>query len=129
MELVEYFKKGKVYVWKETFAVLKSKEFYPQAFANIVDKNEITVVIDQEKYDEDKIIGVEEGWKILTFDMLQTFGLTGFLAKLAKILAEERISIFVVSAYSTDHILIKEEDLLKAIEKLQELGCLVEVKN
>ncbi len=128
MELEEYFKKGKVYVWKETFAVLKSKEIYPDAFANVIDKNEITVVIEKDKYNEDNIIGIEEGWKILTFDMLQTFGLTGFLAKLAKVLAEDRISIFVISAYSTDHILVKEEDLFKAKEKLKELGCLVQIK-
>ena len=129
MELEEYFKKGRVYIWKETFAVLKSKEVYPNAFLNVVDKNEITVVIEQGKYNEENIIGFEEGWRIFTFDMLQTFGLTGFLAKLAKVLAEDRISIFVVSAYSTDHILVKEEDMEKAKLKLESMGCLVQIKN
>ena len=128
VELEEYFKKGRVYVWKETFSVLKSKEVYPDAFLNVVDKNEITVVIEKDKYLEDNIIGFEDGWRIFTFDMLQTFGLTGFLAKLAKILAEDRISIFVVSAYSTAHILVKEEDMEKAKAKLESLGCLVQLK-
>jgi len=40
MDLENYFKNGKVYVWKETFAIIKSKKPYPNAFANIIDKNE-----------------------------------------------------------------------------------------
>jgi len=41
-------------------------------------------------------------------------------------LADENISIFVVSAYSTDHILVKEKNLTRAEEKLKELGCIFE---
>jgi len=37
-----YFKNGKVYIWKETFVIIKSKKVYPNAFANIIDKNETT---------------------------------------------------------------------------------------
>lgn len=40
MDLENYFKNGKVYVWKETFVIIKSKKSYPNAFANIIDKNE-----------------------------------------------------------------------------------------
>jgi len=40
MNLENYFKIGKVYVWEETFAIIKSKKLYPNAFANIIDKNE-----------------------------------------------------------------------------------------
>jgi len=50
----------------------------------------------------------------------------GFLARVSGALAEEGISIFVISSYSTDHILVKEKDVLKAIRKLEELGCIVE---
>ncbi|MCH8004100.1 MAG: ACT domain-containing protein [Nanoarchaeota archaeon] len=128
MELEDYFKNGRVYVWKETFAVVKSKRTYPEAFANIIDKNETTTIIDQSKYNEEDAIEIEKGWKILTFDMVLPFGLVGFLAKVSKILADENVSIFVISAYSTDHILVKEKDLTKAKEKLQNLGCIIEEK-
>ena len=40
MDLENYFKNGKVYVWKETFVIFKSKKPYPNAFVNIIDKNE-----------------------------------------------------------------------------------------
>ena len=60
--------------------------------------------------------------------MVLLFGLVGFLAKVSKVLADEKIPIFVISAYSTDHILVKETDLAMAEEKLKELGCVVEEK-
>ena len=123
-----YFKNGKVYVWKETFAIIKAKKSNPNAFANINTKNETTVIIEQSKYDEDDIIEIEKDLKILTFDMVLPFGLVGFLAKVSKVLADEKIPIFAISAYSTDHILVKEKDLIRAEEKLKELGCIVEEK-
>ena len=128
MELQEYFKNGKVYIWKETFAVVKSKKSYPDAFTNIIDKNETTVIIEQSKVNDEDIIKIEKDWKILTFDMVLPFELVGFLAKVSKVLADEKISIFAISAYSTDHILVKEKDLAKAKEKLENLGCVVEDK-
>ena len=128
MSLENYFKNGKVYIWKETFAIIKTKKPYPNAFANIIDKNETTVIIEQSKYNNEDVIEIEKDWKILTFDMILPFGLVGFLAKISKVLADEKISIFAISAYSTDHILLKEKDLARAEEKLKELGCVVEEK-
>ncbi len=115
-----------MYVRKETFAIIKSKSPYPQAFATIIDKNEITVVIDQSKISGEEFIAIEKDWKLLTFDMILPFGLVGFLAKISSALAEDGISIFVVSAYSTDHILVKCNDLENAKKKLSELGFWIE---
>ncbi len=121
-----YFKNGKVYVWKETFVIIKAKKPYPNAFTNVIDKNEITVIIDQSKYNNEDVIEIEKDWKILTFDLVLPFGLVGFLAKVSKVLANEKIPIFAISAYSTDHILVKEKDLARAVKKLKELGCIFE---
>jgi hypothetical protein len=126
MHLENYFKKGKVYIWKETFAIIKAKKPYPKAFANVIDKNETTVIIEQSKFNDEDVIEIEKDWKILTFDMVLPFGLVGFLAKVSKVLADENIQIFAISAYSTDHILVKEKDLARAKEKLKELGCIFE---
>ena len=128
MNLGYYFKDGKIYVWEETFAVLKSKKAYPNAFANIIDKNETTVIIEQPKYDMDDVLEIESDWKIITFDMVSPFGLTGFLSRVSDILADEGISILAVSSYSTDHILVKEKDLLKTINQLKKLGFMAEEK-
>ncbi|MEW6328904.1 MAG: ACT domain-containing protein [Candidatus Micrarchaeota archaeon] len=113
---------GNFYVWEEKFAVLKAKKALQGAFAVIRDKNETTVIIDQSKLRGRDALEVERDWKIITFDMVLPFGLVGFLAKVSKALADERISIFAVSAYSTDHVLVKEKDLQRAIRKLESLG-------
>jgi len=84
--------------------------------------------VEQSKYDEENVIKIEKDWKLLTFKMVLPFGLVGFLAKVSKVLADEKIPIFAISAYSTDHILVKEKYLAKAEEKLKELGCIVEEK-
>ena len=128
MYLENYFKNGKVYIWKETFAIIKSKKPYLDAFTNIIDKNETTVIIEQSKYNNEDVIEIQKDWRILTFDMILPFELVGFLAKVSKILADEKISIFVLSAYSTDHILIKEKDLTRAEKVLKNLGCIVKEK-
>lgn len=128
MESEDYFKNGKACVRKETFAVVKSKRSLPNAFAVIQDKNEITVIIDQSKINNKDVIEIEKDWKIFTFDMILPFELVGFLAKISKVLADEKISIFAISAYSTDHILVKEKDLAKAIKKLENLGFIIEEK-
>ncbi len=122
----DYLRNAKVYVWKESFAVVKSKKPYPGAFANITAKNEITVIIDESKLDKIDVIELEKGWKMLTFDVVLPFGLVGFMAKISQALADEKISMLVISSYSTDHILVKEEYLEKAIKKLECLGCVVE---
>lgn len=41
---------AKAYFWKESFAIVKTKHHYPDAFAVITDKDEITVIIDQKNY-------------------------------------------------------------------------------
>jgi len=120
----DYLKNVKINVWKEKFAIAKCRRPLDGSFAVIKDKNEITCVIDQAKIKEG-VIEIERGWKILTFETALPFKLVGFLARVSKLLAEERISIFVVSAYSIDHILVKDKDLQKALKKLKGLGCVV----
>jgi hypothetical protein len=121
----DLMKNCRFYIWKEKFAIVKAKRTRPDAFANIIDKNEITLVIEQGKVNKKEVIDIETNWRILSFDMLLPFGLVGFLARISKALADEGISIYVISAYSTDHILIREKDIEKAKKKLKKLGCKV----
>ncbi len=119
----------KFYVWKETFAIVKARNILSKAFAIIQDKNEITLVVEESKLDNENVIAAQRGWKIITFDGVLPFGLVGFISKISSALAEGGISVFVISSYSTDHILVKEQYLDKATEKLEKLGCQIEKKN
>ena len=65
---------------------------------------------------------VEAGWRCLMVDGTLEFEQVGILASLAQPLAEAGVSIFVVSTYDTDYLLVKEEQLESALESLQNAG-------
>jgi len=123
MEPEEFLSEGTVRVREDSFAVIKATEPDPEAFATVSDGTETTVIAADGEYNEDHVIELEKGWRLLTFEMVLPFELVGFLAEVATILAEEGISIMAVSAFSTDHILVKSDDLEAAIAQLSELGC------
>lgn len=64
----------------------------------------------------------EDGWKGFRIQGVLDFSLMGILAKIAGILAENAISIFAVSTYNTDYILVKEENYEKSLEVLATEG-------
>jgi uncharacterized protein len=122
MELENYFRGQKAYVWKEKFAFVKAKAPDSNAFAVIKDKNETTLIIEQSKVKKETVIEIEKDFRLITFDLVLPFGLVGFIAKVSKALAEERISIYPVSSYSTDHMLVKDQDINESVAVLKKLG-------
>ena len=50
------------------------------------------------------------------------FSLIGILADISRILAENKIGIFVISTFNTDYILTKEENYQKALDALSRAG-------
>ena len=64
----------------------------------------------------------EDGWKAFRIQGVLDFSLIGILAKIATVLADNGISIFTVSTYNTDYVLIKKENYQKALEVLQTTG-------
>lgn len=125
MNALDYLNNGKVIVWEDTYSVVKAKHTVDRCFTTVVDWNEITLIQRTIDVDEDNVIEREDGWIILTFDMVLPFELTGFLAEVAQVLAEAEIAIFAVSGFSTDHVLVKEGDLEEAIAALERLGAQV----
>lgn len=63
-----------------------------------------------------------DGWKAIKIQGILDFSLVGILAGIASILSEAKISIFVVSTYNTDYILLKSESLQSAITILSDNG-------
>lgn len=64
----------------------------------------------------------DDGWKAFRIQRVLDFSLIGILAKVATVLADNGISIFAVSTYNTDYVLIKKENYQKALEVLQTAG-------
>lgn len=67
-------------------------------------------------------ITAERGWKAFRVEGPLDFMLVGILSKLAGLLAERGISIFAVSTYDTDYILIKADKQDEARDILRENG-------
>ena len=67
-------------------------------------------------------VKVEPKWRCLKVKGPLDFALTGILASLANPLARAGISIFAVSTFDTDYLLVKEGDLERAAEALSIAG-------
>ena len=64
----------------------------------------------------------ENGWRIFQVAGPLEFSLTGILAAIAVPLANAEVSIFAVSTFDTDYVLVREENLAKAVEALRVAG-------
>jgi hypothetical protein len=64
----------------------------------------------------------EEGpYRLITFDIVLDLAIVGFMAVVSRRLADEGVSIYALSTYLRDHILVKEGDCGKAVEALRSL--------
>ncbi len=61
---------------------------------------------------------VEKNWRALEVLGPLGFSLTGILSNISGVLASNNISIFAISTFDTDYILIKEESVAMAITAL-----------
>ena len=65
---------------------------------------------------------VERGWRCLQVEGPLDFGMTGVLAELSGALAAADISLFALSTYDTDYLLVRAADLDRAVEVLRARG-------
>jgi hypothetical protein len=108
--------------WKK---LLENPELSPRMtapFMILSDKYEVTLMLDDVDYQTCRYAirdaKVEGNFRLLTFDLVMDFTVIGFMAAVSKILADAEISIMALSAFSRDHLLIKQNDLAKALKVL-----------
>lgn len=70
-------------------------------------------------------IRAELGWKVIKIEGPLDFALIGILASLSTTLADQRVSIFAVSTFDTDYLMVKEKEQKKAVKALRDAGHLV----
>lgn len=78
--------------------------------------DEISIVCLQKNIPND--IRCEKDWRILKVEGPLDFSLVGILASISSLMAEAQISIFALSTYDTDYILVKENNIDSAISTL-----------
>jgi len=65
----------------------------------------------------------KHNWRALKIEGELDFALVGIIARIAGLLAAGSISVFVVSTYNTDYILVQKQSLPSAIAILKSDGC------
>jgi len=61
---------------------------------------------------------IESGYRLLTFESVLELTVVGFMAEVSRILADASVAILAISAFSRDHLLIKQDDLAAALKAL-----------
>ncbi|HEX8251455.1 MAG TPA: ACT domain-containing protein [Pyrinomonadaceae bacterium] len=134
----ELLQKTRVEVAPETFylvslphadwrKLLENPELSPRMSAPFMifsDKFEVTLLLDEVDFGTIRHAirdaRREGNFRLLTFDIELDFTVVGFLSEVLGILAAAGISIVALSAFSRDHLLVKQEDLAKTLKILGE---------
>lgn len=112
---------------RETFSICRYPNESPvpvrpegALFAFVRTSMESTLVIEERLAPAG--VTTEPGWSALEVEGPLDFALTGVLASLALPLADAGISIFAISTYGTDYVLVKHDKLGVAIDALRKAG-------
>jgi hypothetical protein len=118
----------KLFLLDDLFAIAKLSSSEPlplwilngKFFSITKTEDELSVVCEQSLLPKE--FKAEKDWRILKVQGPLDFALTGILSSISKPLADSKISIFAVSTYETDYVLIKAGDLKNAILALKSVG-------
>jgi uncharacterized protein len=105
--------------------LLENPELSPRASAPFMllrDEHEVTLLLDETDWrtmrHAVRDARVESDFRLLTFDIELDWNIVGFLARVTQILADAEISCGALSAFSRDHLLIKQDELGNALRVL-----------
>jgi uncharacterized protein len=90
-----------------------------QPFSSVTfDDNEVSVVLRSSDWRSLRHnfpgAKAEGPYRLITFDIVLDLSLVGFLSVVSGLLAENGVSIYALSTYLRDHILVRREDASKA---------------
>jgi len=100
----------------EPGATVQQSDTEEELWSVTVSPEEVSVVLPEQAADPSW--KVEPGWRALRIKGPLDFELKGVLAAVSGTLSDADISLFVISTYETDYVLVKEENLEKASSAL-----------
>ena len=110
----------------QRYAVLQVQEcLNPQPhFLVTHEAEEVSVITTEDKLHilTSQILKQQRWFCLLEFKMSTPFETPGFLAAIASKLASRQLNILLVSTFSKDWLLLREEDLETGLNSLHELG-------
>ena len=137
-DAAELLRHARVEVAPETFALvgmrhedwrrlLENPELSPRAESNFFllrDPFEVTLLVEEGDWRAMRHAArdakAEAGFRLVTLDVELGWDVVGFLAHVTRILAEASVPVGALSAFSRDHLLIKQDDLGTALRVLGE---------
>ena len=136
MGVEEILRDTRVSVSPETFAVVSVSEdvwmglladasLSPRMTAPFMifkDAHEVTLILDDQDL-RNMRPGLAEakianGYRLLTFETVLDLSVVGFMAAVSRILADAGVPILPISAFSRDHILVRQPDLAATLKSL-----------
>jgi hypothetical protein len=96
-----------------------SETIFDEAFVSVTKTaDEISVVAASNSLEGYE--AVESHWRIFKFQAVLEFELIGVINRISGALANGNISVFVISTYNTDYVMVKKEKIDDAIKILTE---------
>ncbi len=113
--------------YKDWTRVLENPELSPRAdspFLVFRDGREVTLLLEEDDWQRIRHLvrdaGIERGFRLVTLDIELPWKVVGYLARVTEILAASGIPVGALSSFSRDHLLIKQDDLGRALRVLSE---------
>lgn len=82
--------------------------------------DELSVIVTSDEVPAD--CPAESGWRCLAVEGPLPFAMTGVLSGLTVPLADAGISVFAISTFNTDYLLVREQALARAVAALRNRG-------
>jgi len=137
-DAAELLRQAKVGVAPETYVLvglrhadwarlLENPELSPRAESNFMllrDPFEVTLLVEESDWRAMRHAArdakTEAGFRLVTLDVELGWDVVGFLAHVTRILADASVPVGALSAFTRDHLLIKQDDLGNALRVLGE---------
>lgn len=106
------------------FAMLKVVELTVPSNCFLVtrDEDEVTAVSEEKTLNTIDYLDVEKWFKLIEIVVSVPFFTVGFIASVTAALAQKGMNVLVISTFSKDYFMVREQNIDVAIESLRELG-------
>jgi hypothetical protein len=122
-DLNEVIKTSEVIIHKGRYAYLQGEEKeIKNHFLISKDKDEITIVTEEANISSVNFKKEVKWFKLFEIRVSMPFLAKGFLAKVTKTVSDENLNVLVVSTFSKDYILVREETFETASNALKKVG-------
>ncbi len=122
-DVADVIRTSQVVVRPERYAYLRTVE-RPAGPAFMVshDGDETTAVVREADVPQTPHSKIESWFRMLEIRVSQPFIALGFLAAITRAIADRGLNVLVISTFSKDYVLVRDDALEIAVEALRELG-------